>query len=57
MLIQWYHNYDRNSSYFSSQAGRVLLETAVWEGDIDTVLKQLESGANANYYLNKVIPF
>ena len=36
-----------------TQAGSVLLETAVRRGDIETVRKQLESGANVNYQ-NKV---
>ena len=41
-----------------TQPRSTLLETAVWEGDVETVLKQLESGANVNYQ-NKVnnMPF
>ena len=56
MLIQWYHSNDRNSLCFYNkltQSGSVLLETAVWGGDFETVLKQFESGANVNYQ-NKV---
>ena len=56
MLIQWYYNEDRNSLHFYhilTQSGSASLETAIWGGDIETVRKQLESGANANY-LNKV---
>ena len=56
MLIQWYHNDDRNSLHLYhilTQPRNALLETAVWGGDIETVRKHLESGANFNYQ-NKV---
>ena len=39
-------------NHILTQSGSAQLETAVWEGDVETVLKQLESGANVNY-LNK----
>ena len=58
MLIQWYHNGDRNSLHFShllAQAGSALLETAVWEGDIETVGKHLKCGANVNYQKKVII--
>ena len=40
-------------THIMTQPRSTPLETAVWGGDIETVLKQLESGASANY-LNKV---
>ena len=62
MLIHWYSHDDRNSlhiSYLLTQAGSALLETAVWGGDIGTVRKHLESGANVNYQnkVNKIPSF
>ena len=56
MLIQRYHNDDGKSLHFShllTQSRSALLETAVWEGDTEAVLKHLESGTNVNYR-NKV---
>ena len=53
-------NDDRNSLHFShllTQAESVPLERAVWGGDIETVRKHLESGANVNYQNKVNIPF